>query len=161
MCGVRVVVACGCVRVCVVCCASLLKWLCVCAESVCGMCVSCFGVAVCSVWCVVSVVCGVCGVCCVLSVCGAAWHAEKQLRVKVQNASVCTSKTRACVQHARVLPLFLSSFILFLLLFSSLSVTMTMTTRPVGSLCLHTGLTCDCDAVRVLRSIPCLANMFT
>ena len=38
---------------------------------------------------------------------------------------------------------------------------MTMITRPVGSLCAHTALTCESVGVRVLRSIPCLANMFT
>ena len=52
--------------------------------------------------CVVCVVCGLCGVC------GAAWHAEeppcvgsKRLRVLVQNASACTGKTRAYVEHMR------------------------------------------------------------
>ena len=66
--------------------------------------------AMCGVWCAWCVR----GVCCVvvLSVCSAAWHAEnppcvgsKRLRVKVQNASVCTGKTRACSTHVRVLPL--------------------------------------------------------
>ena len=38
-------------------------------------------------------VCELCRVC----------HAENS-RVKVQNASVCTGKTPACVQHAGVLP---------------------------------------------------------
>ena len=40
--------------------------LCVCVESVCGMCVLCFGVVMCGVGAGVSVqcvVCGVCGVC--------------------------------------------------------------------------------------------------
>ena len=63
---------------------------------------------------------------------------------------------------------FLSSVVLFLrsllssLLSSrlSLSATMTMISRPVGSLCIHTALTCQGVRVRGLRSIPCLANMF-
>ena len=38
---------------------------------------------------------------------------------------------------------------------------MTMITRPVGSLCVHTALTCLSVKVPVLRSIPFLANMFT
>ena len=75
---------------------------------VCALCVVVSGVSVCvgagvGVHCVVSVVC-------VRGVCGAAGHAEnlpcagsKRLRVWVQDASVCTGKTRACVQHARVL----------------------------------------------------------
>ena len=40
-------------------------------------------------------------------------------------------------------------------LLSSLSATMTMITRPVGSLCVHTALTCECVGVRVLWLIPC------
>ena len=44
---------------------------------------------------------------------------------------------------------------------SFLSVTMTMITRPVGSLCVHTVSTCESVGVRVLRSIPCLANKLT
>ena len=119
-----------CVCVCrVVCCACVLKWLCVsvesvcsvCAESVCGMCVLCIVVLwcivvsclcvcwcwcmVCNVWCwCVRGVCVGCVVCvvCVVCVC-ATWHVEnppcvgsKRLRVQVQNASVCTRKTRAC-----------------------------------------------------------------
>ena len=60
---------------------------------------------------------------------------------------------------------FLSSVVLFirflsLSLFSSLSVAMTMITRPVGSLCVHTALTCLSVRVRVLWPIPCRANMF-
>ena len=35
---------------------------------------------------------------------------SKRLRVSVQNASVCTGKTRACVQHARVLPVHTEAF---------------------------------------------------
>ena len=38
------------------------------------------------------VLCCVCGV-----VCGAAWHAEKNLRVSIQNVSVFTGTTRTCV----------------------------------------------------------------
>ena len=38
------------------------------------------------------VLCGVCGV-----VCGAAWHAGKNLRVWIQNVPVCTGTTRTCV----------------------------------------------------------------
>ena len=45
------------------------------------------------VWYVVCVVCVVCGVCGVVS----AWHAEKNLRVQVQNVPVCTGTTRTCV----------------------------------------------------------------
>ena len=44
--------------------------------------------------------------------------------------------------------------------FSSLSATMTMITRPVGSLCVHTALTCLRIRVPVLWLIPCLANTF-
>ena len=59
-----------------------------------------------------------------------------------------------------------SSFVLFLrsllsaLLSPLLSVTMTMITRPIGSLCVHTALTCESVGVRGLWLIPCLANMF-
>ena len=42
----------------------------------------------------------------------------------------------------------------------SLSATMTMITRPVGSLCVHTALTCRCVRVPVLWPIPCWPNMF-
>ena len=73
--------------------------------------------------------------------------------------------------------LFLSSFLLSLFLrslpsyfsrslsllsslLSSLSATMTMITRPFGSLCVNTALTCLSVRVPVLRHIPCLANMF-
>ena len=49
-------------------------------------------------------------------------------------------------------------------LFSSLSVTMTMITRPVGSLCVHTALTCQSVRVRgpwpIPWPIPCWPNMF-
>ena len=54
------------------------------------------------VLCVV-VLCGVCGVLCVVLccacgvVCGAAWHAEKTLRVLIQYVPVCTGTTRTCV----------------------------------------------------------------
>ena len=37
---------------------------------------------------------------------------------------------------------------------------MTLITRPVGSLCVHTALTCESVGVRVLWRIPCRANMF-
>ena len=37
---------------------------------------------------------------------------------------------------------------------------MTMITRPVGSLCVHTALTCECVGVRVLWLIPYRANLF-
>ena len=61
----------------------------------------------------------------------------------------------------RSLPSFSFSFS-SLSLFSPLSVTMTMITRPVGSLCVHKALTCLMNVcVRGLRSIPCLAKMFT
>ena len=102
LCGVCASV---CVCVCVSCVVRVLRWLCVCIESQCGVCAEsvwdvrlCFGVVVCCavslcvvlvlVWCamcggvgapcVVSVVC-VCVVCvvgvCGVCVCGAAWHA--------------------------------------------------------------------------------------
>ena len=45
-------------------------------------------------------------------------------------------------------------------LLCSLSVTMTMITRPVGSLCVLTALTCESVGVRVLWPIPCRPNMF-
>ena len=44
--------------------------------------------------------------------------------------------------------------------FSPLSATMTMITRPVGSLCVHTALTCLSVRVHGHWPIPCLANMF-
>ena len=47
------------------------------------------------------------------------------------------------------------------LVFSLLSATMTMITRPVGSPCVHTALTCESVRVRGPWSSPCLANMFT
>ena len=99
----------------VVCCACVVCG-CACVLSVCG-CAFCVLV----VWCIVVCV-GLCvGLCVVLClwcvVCGAAWHAEKpqcvgskRLRVKVQNASVCAGKTRACVEHARVLPAHTGAF---------------------------------------------------
>ena len=52
-----------------------------------------------------------------------------------------------------------SSFVLFLFFFSLL-VTITMITRPIGSLCVHTALTCLSVRVPVLWLIPCQANMF-
>ena len=57
---------------------------------------------------------------------------------------------------------FLSSVVLFIRSLSllSLSATMTLITRPVGSLCVHTALTCLSVRVPVLWLIPCLANMF-
>ena len=54
--------------------------------------------------------------------------------------------------------LFLLSFLLYL--FSSLSVTMTMITRPVGSLCVHKALTCQSVRVHGPWPIPCWPNMF-
>ena len=104
MCGVRVV--------CVVCCACVLKWLCVCVESVSGVCAeSVWDVRfVCRVlWCIVVCVslCVVCvgagvGVQCVVRgawcVCGAAWHAEKN---PVCMTSPCTFKTPPCVPAKR------------------------------------------------------------
>ena len=60
------------------------------------------------------------------------------------------------------LPSLFSSFVLFLFLFSlfsSLSVTMTMITRPVGSLCVHTALTCQSVRVHGPWPIPCWPNM--
>ena len=142
--------------------------------------------------------CVLCGSSCVL--CGAAWHSEKcvsseRLRVRVQNASVCASKTRACVQHALVFAtthgsvlhtvrrevtcsllslvpsLFLPSFFhrslhsfsfsfSSLPPFSSLTGTKRMITRPVGSLCVHTALTCQSVRVHGPVLIPCRATMF-
>ena len=45
-------------------------------------------------------------------------------------------------------------------LFSSLSVTMTMITRPVGSLCVHSALTCQSVRAHGPWPIPCWPNMF-
>ena len=102
--------SCVCMCMCrVVCCACVLKWLCVCVESVCGVCAEeCVGCAFCvlCVWCIVvcvvmccvgagvgvqCVVRGVRGVCCV---CGAAWHAE--------NHPLCRFKTPPCVGSKRI-----------------------------------------------------------
>ena len=66
---------------------------------------------------------------------------------------------------------FLSSVVLFIRslsllsfllssLFSVLSATMTMITRPVGSLCVHTALTCQSVRVHGPWPIPCWPNMF-
>ena len=92
----------------------------VCAESVCGMCVSCFGVVVCcavslcvvlvlvlvcNVWCVVSVVCVVCvrGVCCV---CGVVC-----VCVVCVWRGLARGKTPVCrFQHARVLTVHTEAF---------------------------------------------------
>ena len=82
----------------------------VCAESVCGCVVLCFGAGVlcCVVMCGVGagvgvqcVVCGVCGVCawcvCVVCVvCVARLGTRKNPVCTFKNASVCTGKTRAC-----------------------------------------------------------------
>ena len=43
---------------------------------------------------------------------------------------------------------------------SSFSATMTMSTRPVGSLCVHTAPTCQSVRVRGPWPIPCWSNMF-
>ena len=119
----------------------------------------CCGV-LCCVWyvvcCAMRCVCGGCvwcdvcvGVVSVVSVGGGAWHAENP-RVCIQNASVCTfMHTRWRLEPTLGGPLSLSPLVLSSisilsfsssLLFSSffsLSVTMTMITRPVGSLCKH------------------------
>ena len=71
------------------------------------MCGVCFDIVARIVMCVV-----VCTLCCGVVWCGgAACHAEnppcvdsKRLRVCVQDASVCTGKTSACVEHAGVFP---------------------------------------------------------
>ena len=122
----------------------------------------------------------------VVSVCGAAWHVENP-RVQVPHVSVCTFKTLQCVpaSHTRkrferthgdvwnphtgpLSPLVLSSFslpsfssfVLFLFssLFSSLSVTMTMIARPVGSLFIRTtlyrSLTSNVTAAAMRTRIP-------
>ena len=57
-------------------------------------------------------------------------------------------------------PLSFSSLFPLLSSLSPLPVTMTMITRPVGSFCVHTALTCLSVRVPVLWLIPCLANMF-
>ena len=123
LCGVCVVfVWCLCR---VLCCASVLRECGVCAESVWSVrfVFWCCAVLCCVVMCGVGagagvqcVVCGVCGVCawcvlCVVCVVCVAWRvccvtrlgtrktpctSSKCLRVYVQNASVCTCKTRAC-----------------------------------------------------------------
>ena len=131
LCGVPCVGFVWWVRVVGVCVGFVLRRLCVrvesecgvCAESVCGMCVLCFGVVVCCVvsLCVVLVLvfgaqcCGVCGVCawCVLCVrcgvwclwCLCVWRGlarGKTSRVQVPNASVCTFKTLPCVGSKRL-----------------------------------------------------------
>ena len=213
----------------VVCCACVLKWLCVCVESVCGVCA---GVGA---QCVVCGVCGVCCVCAVWCVCVVCvWRGltrgklpvcrlktspcagSKRLRVYPQNDRMCSTCARFAGTHGGVLnlhtetffnlhtgrrkgsllslslstPLSLSSSFsrpfslsLFLLLslfrrslpsfsfsfsshFSS-SLLFSLNTNDNDhsssrlSLCVHTALTCESVRVRVLRSIPCLANMFT
>ena len=79
------------------------------------------------------------------------------LSVFLALSSVCLS-----VLLSSLLFSLLFSLALFHLLssLSSFSATMTMITRPVGSLCVHTALTCESVAVRVLWLIPCRANMF-
>ena len=182
----------------------------------------------CSAWCLWWCLVWVCCVCLVsvVSVCGAAWHAEnpvckfqtppcvrsKRFRVYRQNARMmntcrCFARTHGSVLNVHTeafgtyrrgaclsllsssLSLVLSSFsvpsfsfsskngndndhvwVCFLLPFSSLfpllsshsslSATMTMITRPVGSLWVHTALTCLSVRVPALRSIPCVAIMF-
>ena len=177
----------------------MCRVLCMCVESVCGVCAEGVGDVRFVFWCLWCV----CGVWCL---CVARLGTRKKLpcvgskslRVQVQNASVCTGKTLRDVLNLHTerregffFSLFLSpsislvfsrpfSFSLFFLpslflhslplcsfsfsslsLFSSLSVAVTKTTRPVGSLSIHTALTCESVEVLVLRSIPCLANMFT
>ena len=67
----------------------------------------------------------------------------------------------SCPLFRRSLPSFSSlRSLLSSLLSPLLSATMTMITRPIGSLCVHTALTCESVGVRGLWLIPCLANMF-
>ena len=80
-----------------------LRGVCVCVCVVCGVvCAWCVRGVWGAVWCarygVLCVVC--CGVVSVVSVCGAAWHAESP-RVQVQNVSVCTFETLPCVPAKR------------------------------------------------------------
>ena len=83
----------------VVCCACVLKWLCVYNEW-------CVGCAFC-VLCVVLCCCCVVLLCCL---CVARIGTRKTPVCRFKNPSVCTGKTRACVQHARVLPLHTEAF---------------------------------------------------
>ena len=110
---------------------------------------------------------------------------SKRIRVCRQNARMLNTCARFAGTHGGVLnlhtegfslssPSLFLSFLSFSLslpsyfsrslsllssLLSSLSATMTMITRPVGSLCVHTALTCECVGVRVLWLIPCLAEL--
>ena len=115
---------------------------------------------------------------------------SKRIREYRENARVCSTCGRFAGTHGDVLTytreeegraegvagvlfsLFLSFSSLYLFslsllssrscrLFSSLSVTMTMITRPVGSLCVHTALTCQSVRVPGPWPIPCWPNMFT
>ena len=118
-----------------------------------------------------------CGVCCVdvvvLSCCVVcvARHGTRNpppspLPCVGSNVSVCTLQTLPCVPASRLF-FFLSSVVLFLrslsllFLFSSLSVTMTMITPPVGSLCVRTSSGLALRArVHGPWPIPCWPNMF-
>ena len=66
---------------------------------------------------------------------------------------MCGVRVVVCVCSLLFSPLFRRSLFF-------LSVTMTMITRPVGSLCVLTALTCESVGVCVLWPIPCRPNMF-
>ena len=145
------IVHCVCVCVCVVC---------VCVDMVVRMCMC---MCMCGVWCGVVLFC-------VVWLLGMRKNPpcvdSKRLRECVQDASVCTGKTPACVGHAGVPRytrkrfesthggffrlLCLSCSLSVFLALSSLSATMTMITCPVGSLCVHTALTSQSVGLRVL-----------
>ena len=125
-------------------------------------------VLVCNVWCVVSVVCVWCGLARGKpSVCRfktSPCVGSKRLRVYRQNARMLNTCARFCrytqrrfePTHGDVwnlhtgasLSLSPRSLTLLSSLSSSLSATMTMITRPFGSLCVHTALTCESVRVR-------------
>ena len=154
----------------------------------CGVCVDMVVHMLCVLWCVRCVVvlcvllvmCGVvwCGVVYVWCVwCGTLKTPpcvrSRRLRVYVQHMRAFSEYTRRrfesthggvsvsfLLSHLSVCPFSSPLFSSLFFLSSLLSVTMTMITRPVGSLCVHTALACECVRVRGLRSIPCLANMF-
>ena len=135
----------------------------------------------CGVWCVVCLLVCVCRGDVCISSCLAPKRLpcvrSKRSRVYLQNARV-TKDTGVLNVHTRTfstytrerLSLFssrvsllsclpLSSSRVSSLCFSSLSVTMTMITRPVGSLCSHKALTCQSVKVHGPWPIPCWPNM--
>ena len=129
----------------------------VCAESVCGMCVFCFGVVVCcvvmcgavagvgvqcvvcGVWCLWCVWC-VRGVCCV---CGAAWHADNPLCVG-------SKRPRVYRQNER------SGFNIGVVIFvvsSSVQVFEPTASRVIPTLGSANGTSCKCTATAKLMTM--------